>query len=735
MKESYMFISLLLCLLSFNLSVHTESNRDSIHIEALKASLGNSSILKWFDPEPCKWNYITCRQNRVIRIQINYLSLGGSLPQDLQYLDVLEILEVASNRLSGPIPSLAGLSSLKHAQFDKNFFSYVPFDFFRGLTSLRSISFDFNPNISSWEIPESLKDVRGLKSFSANVACISGTIPDFFWADTFPRLRHLHLAMNNLHGKIPSSFAKSSIQTLWLHDQNSDFKLHGSVAVLRNKTSLTQVRLAGNSFTGPLPDLSKLISLEELNLRYNWLTGVVPLSLANLPKLSNLYLAHNLLQGPTPAFVNSKLDSDIGKDANGFNSFCLDDPGVACDSGVEVLLSIAESMGYPLVFAKSWKGNDPCDSSRIWKGISCDDKGNIKVVNLKNLGLSGPIPNELTGLPNLVKLDVSNNHLSGEVPSFRLNVNVNTDGNPDIENYRHVPHPESPEKPPSEVSCLPEKESIPGEMSDGTKIAVKRMKFGVVRHCHLVALLGYCLEGNERILVYEFMPQGSLSRHLFNWKEEGLEPLEWSRRLSIALDVDRGLEYLHSLANDGFIHRDLKPSNILLRDDMHAKVADFGLALLVPDKGKDSIETRLVGTPGYIAPEYIVTGRVTTKADVFSFGVILMELITGRKAIETSHPKDIVHLVPWFRRMHTNKSTFPNAIDETVALDEETLASVSTVAELADHCCTGKPCQRPDMNHIVNVLSCLIEPWRPVKPVYDDIYGIDIHRDRSQCPY
>ncbi|KAJ0094076.1 hypothetical protein Patl1_15619 [Pistacia atlantica] len=626
MKESYMFISLLLCLLSFNLSVHTESNRDSIHIEALKASLGNSSILK-------------------------------CLPQDLQYLDALEILEVASNRLSGPIPSLAGLSSLKHAQFDKNFFSYVPFDFFRGLTSLRSISFDFNPNISSWEIPESLKDVRGLKSFSANVACISGTIPDFFWADTFPRLRHLHLAMNNLHGKIPSSFAKSSIQTLWLHDQNSDFKLHGSVAVLRNKTSLTQVRLAGNSFTGPLPDLSKLISLEELNLRYNWLTGVVPLSLANLPKLSNLYLAHNLLQGPTPAFVNSKLDSDIGKDANGFNSFCLDDPGVACDSGVEVLLSIAESMGYPLVFAKSWKGNDPCDSSRIWKGISCDDKGNIKVVNLKNLGLSGPIPNELTGLPNLVKLDVSNNHLSGEVPSFRLNVNVNTDGNPDIENYRHVPHPESPEKPPSEVSCLPEKESIPG------------------------------------------------------------------------------LEYLHSLANDGFIHRDLKPSNILLRDDMHAKVADFGLALLVPDKGKDSIETRLVGSPGYIAPEYIVTGRVTTKADVFSFGVILMELITGRKAIETSHPKDIVHLVPWFRRMHTNKSTFPNAIDETVALDEETLASVSTVAELADHCCTGKPCQRPDMNHIVNVLSCLIEPWRPVKPVYDDIYGIDIHRDRSQCPY
>jgi serine/threonine protein kinase len=119
----------------------------------------------------------------------------------------------------------------------------------------------------------------------------------------------------------------------------------------------------------------------------------------------------------------------------------------------------------------------------------------------------------------------------------------------------------------------------------------------------LVSLLGYCLDGNEKLLVYEYMPQGPLSRHLFNWKEEGIKPLKWKTRLSIALDVARGVEYLHEFTQQIFIHRDLKPSNILLGDDMRAKVSDFGLVRLAP-QGKISFQTRLAGTFGYMAPEY-----------------------------------------------------------------------------------------------------------------------------------
>lgn len=128
-----------------------------------------------------------------------------------------------------------------------------------------------------------------------------------------------------------------------------------------------------------------------------------------------------------------------------------------------------------------------------------------------------------------------------------------------------------------------------------------------------------------------------------------------------------------------------------------------------------------------------VTGRVTTKVDVFSFGVILMELITGRKALDESQPEESMHLVTWFRRMHINKDTFRKAVDPTVDINEETLASISTVAELAGHCCAREPYQRPDMGHAVNVLSSLVELWKPSDQSAEDIYGIDLEMSLPQA--
>lgn len=128
-----------------------------------------------------------------------------------------------------------------------------------------------------------------------------------------------------------------------------------------------------------------------------------------------------------------------------------------------------------------------------------------------------------------------------------------------------------------------------------------------------------------------------------------------------------------------------------------------------------------------------MTGRVTTKVDVFSFGVILMELITGRRALDESQPEESMHLVTWFRRMHINKDTFRKAIDPTIDLNEETLASINTVAELAGHCCAREPYQRPDMGHAVNVLSSLVELWRPSDQCSEDIYGIDLDMSLPQA--
>ncbi|KAG0556543.1 hypothetical protein KC19_11G061400 [Ceratodon purpureus] len=276
-----------------------------------------------------------------------------------------------------------------------------------------------------------------------------------------------------------------------------------------------------------------------------------------------------------------------------------------------------------------------------------------------------------------------------------------------------------------------------GALEDGTQVAVKRMEAAVVsnkglnefqseivvltkvKHRHLVGLLGYCAEGMERLLVYEYMPQGTLAQHLFDYKELNEKPLTWKMRLTIALDVARGLEYLHNLAHRSFIHRDLKPSNILLTDDFRAKVSDFGLVKLAPE-GKYSVETRLAGTFGYLAPEYAVTGRVTTKADVFSFGVVLMELMTGRRALDETQEEENMHLVTWFSRMNTDEEGFKLTIDPAILVDDETFRSLRVVAELAGHCTAREPYQRPDMGHVVTVLGPLVDKWKPTNLDSDD---------------
>ncbi|KAF2321883.1 hypothetical protein GH714_003424 [Hevea brasiliensis] len=273
-----------------------------------------------------------------------------------------------------------------------------------------------------------------------------------------------------------------------------------------------------------------------------------------------------------------------------------------------------------------------------------------------------------------------------------------------------------------------------GELHDGTKIAVKRMETTAmvtkgmngfeaevavltkIRHRHLVSLLGYCINGDEAFLVYEYMPQGTLAEHLFEWRERGYSSLNWKQRATIALNVAQGVEYLHNLAQQSFIHRDLKPSNILLGDDMRAKVGDFGLVRNVP-VGKYSLETRVAGTFGYLAPEYAATGRVTTKVDVYAFGVILMEMITGRKALDhTMEDKGwmFMHLATWFREDLICRKKISKAIDEALNPDKDTLATIYRVAELAVQCTCPEPRQRPDMGMVVNILAPLAQEWKPV---------------------
>ncbi|KAG2318689.1 hypothetical protein Bca52824_011902 [Brassica carinata] len=423
------------------------------------------------------------------------------------------------------------------------------------------------------------------------------------------------------------------------------------------------------------------------------------------------------------------------------------------DPRITILFLIAEDIGFPRILAARWKGNDPCQK---WYGIDCTD-GIITTIYLTNTNLTGFISprfaelstlttidlshNRLTGtipveiltkLKNLSILDVSYNDLHGKVPEFRKEV-VFAQGNLQIETDHAIsrqafvwigigigfllagvigvlyyylvmrkrtsdlqtePEPTELQAQPSsivrEIVVSPEDDMIPfhilreatvdfsdgnvigrggfsvvyrGRLSDGTDIAVKRMgkKDGLigidafkcevsvlskVQHRNLVNLLGYCIEGGERLLVYQLMNQGPLT------------------------------------------------------------------------EGKDSFTTQTsAGTIGYLPPEYTMAGRVSRKFDVFSFGVILMELITGEKAIEKTRcetGETAPHISLRFKSL--DQASLAKVTDKTIELTEETRASIYEVAKLATHCCSKKPEQRPEMSYAVTVLASLTEEqWKPIE--------------------
>ncbi|KAE8678912.1 Protein kinase APK1A [Hibiscus syriacus] len=176
---------------------------------------------------------------------------------------------------------------------------------------------------------------------------------------------------------------------------------------------------------------------------------------------------------------------------------------------------------------------------------------------------------------------------------------------------------------------------------------------GQLHHPNLVKLIGYCLEDEHRLLVYEFMPRGSLENHLFR-RGSYFQPLSWSLRMTVALGAAKGLAFLHS-AETKVIYRDFKTSNVLLDSNYNAKLSDFGLAKDGPTGDKSHVSTRVMGTYGYAAPEYLATGHLTAKSDVYSFGVVLLEMLSGRRAVDKNRPSGEHNLVDWAKPYLANK--------------------------------------------------------------------------------
>ncbi|WOL01847.1 protein kinase 2B, chloroplastic [Canna indica] len=233
-----------------------------------------------------------------------------------------------------------------------------------------------------------------------------------------------------------------------------------------------------------------------------------------------------------------------------------------------------------------------------------------------------------------------------------------------------------------------------------------------LHHDNLVKLIGYCSESDNKLLVYEYMQKGSLENHLF---KRGVQPIPWSTRVNIAINVARGLLFLHSLETQ-VIFRDLKASNVLLDSEYNAKLSDFGLARNGPTGDKTHVSTRVVGTRGYAAPEYIAAGHLSVKSDIYSLGVVLLELLSGRRAVDEDRRSAEETLVDWAKPFLNDKRKMLRIMDTRLE-GRYSKKEAQAIATLSLRCLHIDPKHRPNMTEILPVLEGLRAPKDATVPL------------------
>ncbi|KAF8031040.1 hypothetical protein BT93_D0275 [Corymbia citriodora subsp. variegata] len=413
--------------------------------------------------------------------------------------------------------------------------------------------------------------------------------------------------------------------------------------------------------------LSNLSELESLDLSNNQLTGAIPETLANLPKLRILNLSGNKLNGSVPEALKRKVtDEKLDLRFNNNPDLCLKSPCPKKEAKAKnsILVPVVASVSVVVVVI--------CLVT-IW------------LIRRK----------QMRGMVRLRSFDY------GEIT--RITWNFGTEIGEGAFGKVYL-----------------------GTLDDGTKVAVKMLSkkswqgdrefqaeekhLMIVHHGNLVFLHGYCDRSENKALVYEYMANGNLQQHLHG---DNANVLTWKQRLHIIVDVAKGLEYLHNGCDPTIIHRDLKATNILLNEKMQAKISDFGLSRTFTAETDAHVSTRAVGTPGYLDPEHHSTGGLNKKSDVFSLGIILLELITGHPAMMMK-PEGNVHILNWANSLI--KSENLQRIMDPKLKGEYDSKSAWKAIWVAESCIKPTGNQRPDMDHVLAELKdCLKTALEPEK--------------------
>lgn len=467
--------------------------------------------------------------------------------------------------------------------------------------------------------------------------------------DREPKIISIKLSGKNLTGSIPSDLTKlNGLEQLWLD---------------------------GNALTGPIPDFSGCPNLKTIHLENNQLSGDIPSSLGDLPNLSQLYLQNNMLTGEVPS---SLLNKNLVSNYTGNTNLSSGSGGGRRNRNIFIGLAVGAAALF-LGFITS------CLLLRQRKKYpKTEPKHAMPVMN-----------NTATEAAQSFTLS----ELRSATKNFEKKVGSGGFGT-----------------------------VYYGKLHDGKEIAVKLLEnsnvyqgkkefanevtlLSRIHHRNLVQFLGFCQDEGKDILVYEFMHNGTLKEHLYGplARERGIN---WLKRLEVAEESAKGIEYLHTGCVPSIIHRDLKTSNILLDKNMRAKVSDFGLSKLAVD-GTSHVSSIVRGTLGYLDPEYYISNRLTDKSDIYSFGVILLELISGQEAISNvSFGVNCRNIVQW-AKMHIENGDIQGIIDPALG-NEYDIQSMWKIAEKALMCVQPHGNMRPTMSEVIKEIQDAISIERGV---------------------
>ncbi|KAL0414981.1 UNVERIFIED_CONTAM: Tyrosine-sulfated glycopeptide receptor 1 [Sesamum latifolium] len=666
-------------------------------------------------------------------VQLKSVDLGdnlfrGSLPATLFSCKTLTAIRLDTNKLTGEIlPDIASLQSLIPGNED-----LVGVEMFQNLQVLGLGGCRFTGQVPMW-----LSELNKLEVLDLSYNNMTGPVPG--WFGTLPNLFYLDLSHNLLTGYFPMELIKlRRLAYQQISDQVDRSNLELPVFVQPNNASnlqysqlanlppalylgsnsiggtipieigqlkfIIQLDLSNNDFSGYIPDsISNLTNLEKLDLSGNNLSGEIPTSLQNLNFLSSFSVAYNNLEGPIPTggqfdtFPASSFEGNPRLCGRILQRSCSNQSGNTSQSATRkgdrkktIILTLVICSGVfsmtlllYLVFQKR-RNLSKGDQEKDLDTISFNSSGVFPEV-AKDTSLVILFPNNKNKTEDLTIADI-----------LKATDNFNQS---------------------NIIGCGGFGLVYKATLADGTKLAIKKLSgdmglmerefkaeveaLSTAQHKNLVALQGYCVHDGFRLLIYSYMENGSLDYWLHE-KPDGASQLSWPIRLRIAQGASCGVAYMHQICEPHIVHRDLKSSNILLDQNFEAHVADFGLARLILPY-HTHVTTELVGTLGYIPPEYSQSWIATLRGDVYSFGVVMLELLTGKRPVELFKPKMSRELVIWVQQMRSEgkQDEIFDPLLRGKGFEEEMLQ----VLDVACMCVNQNPFKRPTIKEIVDWLK------------------------------